>query len=564
MRVMVDTASMHTSPNTGEWDGHLLARGFRLGSDWLLANRDRVNALNVFPVPDGDTGTNMSMTMRAAVEALSSTDQPVSDVAREIAHGALMGARGNSGVILSQFLRGFANGLQGHHRVNSASLGHALDSAREVAYKAVMRPVEGTMLTVIRGASERAIAAAMQGAAVYTVFQEALAGARETLETTPQLLDILRQAGVVDAGGQGIVYILEGFERAAHGQTAIGADERDTRETGADLDFFDQISDLHGEDEFGYCTNFMVFGSGFEFERVQQDLSAMGESAVIVGDDTMIKVHIHTEEPGKVLDYATRLGSLDQIKIDNMSRQTEVLTHQRAESRGAVHHDADHSPVEGTTAIVAVASGDGLAAALRAMGATSIVQGGQTMNPSTRDLLNAVDRAPVENVLILPNNSNIVLTANQVASLSSRTVRVIPSASVPQGLAALAAFNNASTLDANVRAMSNALGTIRTIELTRAVRDVDLHGVRVAEGQVIGLVDDRLTTAGDEVASVLRETFGAANVPHAELVTAFTGEDATEADVAALETEAAAAFPDAGLEIQSGGQPHYLFVISVE
>lgn len=558
---MVDITSAQTSPFIDEWDGALLVRGFRLAAEWLLANRDRVNALNVFPVPDGDTGTNMSMTMRAAVDAITSDNQPASEIARELAHGALMGARGNSGVILSQFFRGFAAALQGHDHINGPLLARALDTARAVAYKAVMRPVEGTMLTVIRGASERAVAAAIQDATALVVLNEAIDGANVALESTPSLLDILRQAGVVDAGGQGIVYILEGFKRAAMGATAIGDDEHDTRATGADDAFFDQVSDLHGEDELGYCTNFMVFGTDFNFEQVRSDLSTMGESAVIVGDETTIKVHIHTEEPGKVLAYATGLGSLDQIKIDNMRRQTEVLTRQRAKKRAA---PPEVTPFEGSIAIVAVAAGDGLAEALRAMGATLVVEGGQTMNPSTRELLQAVDRVPVQEVLLLPNNSNIILTANQVASLSSRNVRVVPSVSVPQGLAALAVFNDSANIDANLRSMTSALNTVTTVEITRAVRDVELEGIKVAQGQTIGLINDQLTSAGDALQDVLNELFAVVDQPDAELVTVFTGIDLEASDTSVLKREIAVAFPEAELEIRPGGQPHYLFVISVE
>jgi len=544
------------------WNGRQLAGAFGLAAAWLDANREQVNALNVFPVPDGDTGTNMAMTMRAAVQAVDPAATTAADVGRQLARGALMGARGNSGVILSQIFRGFANAIENRDEVDGRDLARALDSAQLMAYKAVMRPVEGTMLTVIRGAAERAVTAAERTPALTAVLREAIAGARDALATTPQLLDILRQAGVVDAGGQGIVVILEGLERFAHGDTTIELRELSEAGTGAGMAFLDRVEDLHGEDEFGYCTNFMVFGTGLDFERARDDIAAMGQSAVIVGDDTMLKVHIHTENPGQVLHYAVQLGSLDQIKIDNMSSQTEILSGQRA----AAVASAAPSPElhHGTICVVAVAAGDGLANALRAMGATSVVAGGQTMNPSTEDLLKAVDQQPTGEVIILPNNKNIIMAANQVAELTDRTVRVVPTISVPQALAALATFNPAEPLDDNVESMTAALEGVVSLELTKAVRDVELDGVQVANGQVIGLVDDRLVAAGDDIATVARALFAGIDAEAAELVTIFSGADATDDDVAAMEAAVAASFPGAESEFQDGGQPHYLFVISVE
>jgi DAK2 domain fusion protein YloV len=544
------------------WNGRQLAGAFGLAAAWLDANREQVNALNVFPVPDGDTGTNMAMTMRAAVQAIDPAATAASEVGKQLARGALMGARGNSGVILSQIFRGFVNAIQGRDEVDGRDLARALDSAQEMAYKAVMRPVEGTMLTVIRGAAERAMVTAERTPALTAVLREAIAGARDALASTPQLLDILRQAGVVDAGGQGVVIILEGLERYAHGDSTIVLSDIPEAGTGAGMAFLDHVEDLHGEDAFGYCTNFMVFGSGLDFDLARDDIAAMGQSAVIVGDDTMLKVHIHTENPGRVLDYAVRLGSLDQIKIDNMSSQTEILGDQRAAAVAAAaplssgHH--------GNICVVAVAAGDGLADALRAMGATTVVSGGQTMNPSTEDLRTAVNQQPTSDVIILPNNRNIIMAANQVAELTDRMVRVVPSISVPQALAALAAFNPDDALEENIDRMTAALSQVVTIELTKAIRDVELDGIQVGNGQVIGLIDDRLTAAGDDIATVARTLFDTASTRSAELVTIFSGEDATDDDIATIEGTVAASFPDAEVEYQAGGQPHYLFVISVE
>lgn len=561
------TASEKTTgvaPNRSQlWNGRQFAEAFAHAAAWLDAHHEQVNALNVYPVPDGDTGTNMSMTMKAAVEAVNTGDRSVSEVVRQLAFGALMGARGNSGVILSQIFRGVANGLQDRDELDGRDLARALTGAQEMAYKAVMRPVEGTMLTVVRVAAEHANAAAKRTSSLTTVLEAAIAGAQEALDSTPQLLDILRQAGVVDAGGQGIVMILQGLERYARGDVTIATEDVSARGTGAGMTFLDHTADLHGEDAFGYCTNFMVFGDGIDFVQVRDDIAAMGQSAVIVGDETMLKVHIHTENPGQVLDYAIRLGSLDQIKIDNMSNQTATLTAQRvsAVDAGTTHGTDDF---HGSTAVIAVASGEGLGDALRSMGATSIVRGGQTMNPSTSDLLEVVKQAPCDNVILLPNNKNIILTANQVAGLTQRSVRVVPAISIPQGLAALASFSPDQSLTANVESMTNALSTVISIEITTAVRDVDLHGVLVACGQTIGLVEDELASCGNDVTTVATALFAGLDAVDPELITVFSGEGAAEADIAAMRRVVADAFPDAESEFQSGGQPHYLFVIGIE
>lgn len=573
------TTSLHGESSASSpalvWSGPQLAEAFARSASWLERHHEQVNALNVFPVPDGDTGTNMAMTMRSALEGSSGNGSTAGVVAARIAHGALMGARGNSGVILSQIFRGFAAAIRDRDEIDGRDLALALTEAQAMAYRAVMRPVEGTMLTVIRGAAERASKAAERTPSLVTVLHAAVAGARGALASTPDLLDILRQANVVDAGGQGVVYILEGLERFATGETFAPrtADEGVTT-TGADMAFLDQIGELHGEDPFGYCTNFMVFGNDLDFEASRDHIAAMGQSAVIVGDDSVIKVHIHTENPGRVLDYAIGLGDLDQIKIDNMSKQTDALTAQRSDALAPTSSSAEvaterpmpevQRPNPGTQAIVTCAAGDGLAEALSAMGATTVVRGGQTNNPSTSDLLDAVEAEDVDQVILLPNNKNIILTANQIAALTRKQVRVVPSASVPQGLAALAIFNDGHSLEQNVREMTGALTSVQTVELTKAVRDVELNGVQVAKGQTIGLIDDQLFVSGDGTAEVARDVF--ARIPRldAELISVFPGEDATEAEIRALSDIVSETFPDAEVEIHAGDQPHYLFIIAIE
>ena len=553
------------------WDGPALLGAVGAATDWLGANKDRVNALNVFPVPDGDTGTNMVLTMRAAVDetraADAATRATAGGVAAKIAYGALMGARGNSGVILSQIFRGFARAVVERQEIDGRDLAAALDGAREMAYKAVMRPVEGTMLTVIRGAAERAEAVARRTPSLPTVLGEAVRGAREALATTPDLLEILRQAGVVDAGGQGVVHILEGMQRFARGESVtvtVTGSESDVA-VGHDMAFLDRVEELHGDDAFGYCTNFMVFGEGIPFDRVRAELAEMGQSAVIVGDETVLKVHIHVLNPGQVLDYALGFGSLGQIKIDNMQSQTRALTAQRQESEPVATPVAIEPPVAATgQSVLAVAAGPGLAEVLRTMGAAGVVEGGQTMNPSIQQLRDAVEATPANEVILLPNNPNIILTANQVPALTSKQVRVVPSRSIPQGVAALAAHNAGAGLDANVAAMTEAIAGVRTVELTTAVRDARINGVTVAAGQVIGLVDDRLVAGGDDEATVCRETLAEAGADAAELVTVFVGGDANPAHAETLRQAIAAAFPAVEVEVYDGGQPHYRYIIAVE
>lgn len=544
------------------WNGIQLGEAFALAAATLETRREYVNALNVFPVPDGDTGSNMAMTMDSAVRAIPPATPSVSDVGKHLAHGALMGARGNSGVILSQILRGFASGIVNRDELDGQDFARALRSAEELAYKAVMRPVEGTMLTVIRGAADRAEAAAQRTPSLTTVLRDAIAGAQAALDSTPHLLDILRQAGVVDAGGQGLVIILEGLERYAVGDTAVAAGSS-TVEPTASFRAVPIRTDLHDEDSYGYCTNFMVFGQGLDFNRVRDEIAAMGQSAVIVGDETMLKVHIHTERPGQVLDYATRLGSLDQIKIDNMSRQTAELAARHVDPPGFSQPIAS-GLLPGTIAIVAVAAGEGLAGALRNMGATTVVRGGQTMNPSTEDLLEAINGTGADRVIMLPNNPNVIMTANQAAKWTERDVRVAPTRSVPQGLAALAAFQSGETLGRNVELMTAALPGVLTLELTTAVRDVSLNGVVVRQGQTIGLIDDELAAAGNDIASVASELFTRADMDAPDLVTVFAGADATETDIMALRQAVSRAFPEAEMELADGGQPHYRFVIGIE
>jgi hypothetical protein len=557
------------------WDGPSLLAAITAATEWLVANKDGINALNVFPVPDGDTGTNMSLTMRAAIEAANTAVEPtkagVGGVAADIATGSLMGARGNSGVILSQMFHGFAKAVVDYREIDGRALAAALQGASDMSYKAVMRPVEGTMLTVIRVAAERAEAAARRSSALADVLRAARDGAREALATTPALLDILRQAGVVDAGGQGVVYILDAMERFARGEpNAVMTVANGTLEAGDDMAFLDHLDELHVGDDFGYCTNFMVFGEGLDFDRCRTEIAAMGESAVIVGDDRMLKVHIHVLNPGAVLDYAVKLGELGQIKIDNMRLQARALELDRAErsrTRSMTLPDLPPSiepePI-GLQAVLAVATGDGLVAALRSMGANAFVSGGQTMNPSIEELLAAVEAATVDDVILLPNNSNILLTANHVPALSTKRVRIVPTRSIPQALAALGAYNADADLETNHGRMSSAMSGVRTVEVTCAVRDAAINGVDVRAQQALGLLDGAIVASGEDEVEVACATLTAADLDAAELVTIFTGDGAASAQTEQLRAELERHHPDIEIQIHNGGQPHYMYVMAVE
>ncbi len=545
-------------------DGAGLLRALRAGKDWLERNVAGVNALNVFPVPDGDTGTNMFLTMQSASAAAEGGDgdgRSVGEVASRAAYGALMGARGNSGVILSQIFRGMAKALDGHATLDGALLAAAFTEASAMAYQAVMKPVEGTLLTVSRGAAESAEIAANDGGDVQAVLDGALAGARATLAQTPEMLPLLREAGVVDAGGQGYVVILEGMRLHLAGRSAETEALPDIAPGGAAMAFdVAGMQEKHGADDYGYCTNYLLTaapGAPLDFATIRERMAAMGHSAVIVGDAQYVKAHIHTTDPGALLSYAVRFGALTQIKIDNMDTQVETL-------EGAVPPDTTPDEPAGHISVVAVAAGEGLSAVLRGLGAARIVRGGQTMNPSTQELLDAINGAPADAVIVLPNNGNVVLTARQAAEMASKQVRVVPTKSIPQGIAALSAFTFTADLDTNAEEMAEVASGVRTGEVTRAVRDATIGGVAVAAGEVIGLLDDVLTVSGDDSATVALDLLGRMDAEHAELVTLYTGADVATATAETLRARIGERYPNVAVEIVAGGQPHYDFIVSVE
>ena len=523
-----------------------------------------INALNVFPVPDGDTGTNMFLTLQASARAArqfqESEHGTIADVLRAAAHGALMGARGNSGVILYQILEGLAETAPTTSEIDGSELIVGLRRAAELAYQAVINPVEGTMLTVIRAAADAAEYAVDPPLAVQDVLRRALDGASDALEQTPDQLPILRQAGVVDAGGRGLVVILDGLMRFCHGDKPTQSPVGEVQDVASAMTFLDQVDLVHGVDEFGYCTNFIVVGDALEIDRIRDKMNELGKSAVVVGTDRALKVHVHSEHPGEILESALVFGELEEVRIDNMAAQTRKLLADRSIHGLAV---AEHAPPIAIS-IVAVASGEGLARALTGMGATLIVQGGRTTNPSTQEILAKVERAPSEFVIILPNDSNIIAAANHVANLSTKTVQVVPSRSVPQGISALSAFNLREDVDENVSSMTDALDLVRTVSVTRASRDAHIDGVMARQGEYIGLLEGRMVTAGTDFVDVGIAALERSNANMAELLTVFTGESAEAELVDSFFKQIEAAYPHLTVEMVEGGQPHYDLIIAVE
>jgi DAK2 domain fusion protein YloV len=528
------------------WDGPQLLAALQAAAHWLEQHAAEVNALNVFPVPDGDTGTNMSLTLTGATKDVA-PEPSAAAVAERVKYWAMMRGRGNSGIILSQVLRGLAQGLEGHARVGAPELAAALQQASVAAYRAVLKPVEGTMLTVMREASEAATAAlAAPHATLLSVLAATVEGARESVDRTPTLLKTLREAGVVDSGGEGLFLIFQGMLRYARGESV----EYHAAAPAPAMSF----DDIHGPDDFGYCTNFILRGRGMPYDDIRATLAGMGQSAVIVGDDELIKVHVHLLRPGEALNYAIDFGALEQIEITNMDVQREQL-HQKSETAPAV---------DTAVGVVAVAPGPGFAALFRDLQAGAVVGGGQTMNPSTEDLLAAIEQLPQQDVIVLPNNGNVIMAARQTASLSSKRIEVLPSKTAPQGMAALLSFNYQNDLATNVRAMSGAMQQIATAEVTTAVRDATVDDVAVRAGQTIGLLNGDLVTAADEPQAVIDDLLARMGLEDCEILTLYYGADTSAEAAAALGERIGERFPDIEVEIQNGGQPLYTYILSAE
>ena len=517
----------------------------------LEAHRHRIDDLNVYPVPDGDTGTNLTLTVRAVVQALEASDAVGAEaVAKELSRAALMGARGNSGVIFSQIVRGFAEVLARHEEVGGPELAHAFRSASDAAYRAVRRPVEGTMLTVIREMADEAEKHDVRGLPKVDLLRRVVARGEEALAGTPDLLPVLKEAGVVDAGGAGLLEIVRGLLAGVAGEPLPEAPVESE-----ELAF----EAIHQElSRYRYCTVFVVEGDGLDVDALERELELMGDSLLVVGDPTALKVHVHTDDPGAALSLATGMGVIEGIEIANM--------HQQTKAREARLAEAPPSGLEGLptleTGVVTVVPGDGNRRLFESLGATRVIEGGQTMNPSTAEIHAAIEATPATAVIVLPNNANVVLTAEQAAGLATKPVRVVPTTTVQAGLAAIVAYNPERAVKENEAEMLRAQERVASGEVTRASRDVELDGVDVRKGAWLGLADGRAVASGDDfdevVDAVVAELLGGER----ELLTILTGDDAPDGE--ALRARLAAAHQGVEVEVHDGGQPHYPLLLAAE
>lgn len=535
-----------------------------LGSlEWLAAHQEEINNLNVFPVPDGDTGTNMMLTLQSAVEDIK--DSPATEVgkiAKVAAHGSLMGARGNSGVILSQIFRGFANAVQGKSVVGPVDLGLAFEEAANFAYKAVNKPTEGTILTVAREAGRAAVAAGREPKATRVdVMKAAARAAREAVERTPSQLRILREAGVVDAGGYGLQVMLEGMLQSVRDSGQVTASTLPQPGSAAQA-----VLDLP-EEGWGYCTEFLIKGENLDVEAIRAEIAAMGNSVLVVGDPELVKVHVHTDDPTKVIGAASRRGTLDRLNVGDMSTQHKRIRDENGRPRQQTGSGNGAGPAAKRAnglGMVVVVAGGGLAEIFRSLGADEVVEGGQTMNPSTQDMLEAVERVDYDEVLLLPNNKNVVLAASQVNDLTGKAVHVVATATVPQGIAAAIAFSPERGAEDNEAAMREAADHVQTIEITRAVRDTRHNGKEVRKGDVLSLVNDEIAETGDDFSSVIQASIEGLNLDDYELITIYQGAEVEEKDAEALREALSQRYPDVEVELLAGGQEHYPYILSVD
>ena len=539
-------------------DGQLLRDMLLSGAYELENNKALVNSLNVFPVPDGDTGTNMSATMLSAASEIQNVkDGSIQAVADAASMGSLMGARGNSGVILSQLLRGISKYLKGKTSVNAKDFALAIKEGVNTAYRAVMKPTEGTILTVARESADKGIEVSKNEEDITVLVKKIYEQAVSTLNKTPNMLAVLKQAGVVDAGGKGLVFIYLGMlKRLESGFISEKAAEQELKQP--EVISYDNIdtSDI----KFGYCTEFFIKTSNADPEKFKSKIVDIGDSIVVVGTESLIKVHIHTNNPGTVLQEALALGELSKVKIDNMKEQHRNILDE-ANMEQAVEDDAQELKEYG---IITVAMGDGITEIFKDLGADVVIEGGQTMNPSTQDILAAINKINAKNVFVLPNNGNIIMAAQQAKDLSSKAVKVIPSKSIPMGISALISFNADITPDENEKEMVSAMSKVKTGQVTYAVRDTTFNDVEIKEGNILGIYNGKLIKAGNDINEVTHELLDAMVDEDNELITVFYGNDLKEEETADIEQYIKNNCPNCEASINYGGQPLYYYIISVE
>ena len=540
---------------------YIKAKAFRemfvSGANNLQNSKDLVDKLNVFPVPDGDTGTNMSLTISYAMKELEKVgEDDITKIAKALSKGSLMGARGNSGVILSQIIRGIGK-CEGKDKLSTVDLAKALKGGSDTAYKAVIKPVEGTILTVIRETAEYAVKLAKRENNIEKFLGKVVREANVSLENTPNLLKNLKDAGVVDSGGKGLTLILEGFYLAIVGKSVVPATAEKAELKNVSLSSADNTST---EDiKFGYCTEFILESDKIDDAGIRDIMLGYGDSLAVVGDEGVIKVHVHTNEPGNVLQEALKYGQLLTIKIENMRMQHENIL------EGVAENAEYEEPVEEKEfAFISTSMGEGLASIFKDFGVDHVIEGGQTMNPSTEDFMKAIDKIHAKNIFILPNNSNIIMAANQAKELSDKNIIVIPTKNIPQAVSALVGFNPEATAEENEANMIESLSYVKSGQVTFAVRDTVMNGIEIREGNIIGIAEKELIAAGDEVDEVTKELVEKLVDEDSAIITLFYGEDVTEEQAEELRGELEEKFEDIDVELYYGGQPLYYYLISVE
>jgi DAK2 domain fusion protein YloV len=540
-------------------DGRRLKELVKAGYTWLRQQEEVVNGYNVYPVPDGDTGTNMAHTMRSAWEAVASLDEPnAGAVAKAISTGALRGSRGNSGIILSQLWRGFARSLDHKEICDAQDLVAAFREAARTAYAGVSTPVEGTILTVARETADAIEIAAHHTHDMRKLLEIAKSAAYDSVQRTPNLLKILKDAGVIDSGGYGLYVILEGMWRFVNGMPV----EDSTRTAGGLRQGIE--AELQQEGGWGYDVQYLIYARGgatLNVAKVRADIEAMGECPLVIGDEAIVKVHVHVPDPGVALSYGAALGSLRDVVVEDMQAQSEEFV-PHGVAAGPASVEDELPSVE--CAVIAVASGEGLVRAFKDVGARIVIEGGQTMNPSVDDFLTAIQRANARSVILLPNNGNIVMTARQAAQMSETPVEVVETKTIPQGVSAAIAFNHSLGATANAASMTDAARRVITGEITTATRDVTINDVSVRNGQIIGLIDDKLVLAGAEVQSALGVLLERAGAVEHELITLYYGNGVGRGDAEAAGESIRQAYPNQQVDVIQGGQPHYFFIVGIE
>ncbi|GGB56902.1 DAK2 domain-containing protein [Fictibacillus barbaricus] len=552
-------------------DGKKFSKMVLEGASNLSRNAAMVDALNVFPVPDGDTGTNMNLTITSgAKEVEKNTSHQIGAVASAFAKGLLMGARGNSGVILSQLFRGFSKAVEGKDSITAAEFANAFDKGVETAYKAVMKPVEGTILTVAKDAAKKAVKEAKKSDDILYIMKELVKESKASLNRTPDLLPVLKEVGVVDSGGQGLVTVYEGFLAVLEGKELPKVSVNGPS-MGELVNAEHHKAQIHMKTEdihFGYCTEFMVKfeankikNNPFDETNFRNELNQHGDSLLVVADDDVVKVHIHTEQPGNMLTLAHRYGSLINIKIENMREQHSAIL--ESENEVIPSYSQQVSAKKKEYGIVTVAMGEGIEEMFSSMGA-SVIQGGQTMNPSTEDIVKAIAEVNAEKVFILPNNSNIIMASEQAASVVDEEVVIIRTKTVPQGIASILAFNPSADLQENEKKMNEAISSVKSGQVTYAVRDTSIDGVEIAKGDFMGISEGKIITSKTDKQEVTKELLSNMMDENSEIVTIIYGEDSSEEEAKELAEYIEDKFPDAEAEIHNGKQPIYSFILSVE